>query len=87
MALVKVQVLQLSMGTVQPTLIHQHGLIGIQQLTIPMLEITMNTMVLFLKRFIHYHQQLIIILLDTSLQVVIGNMVVIRAVFGMELVM
>ena len=53
MALVKVQVLQLSMGTVQPTLIHQHGLIGIQQLTIPMLEITMNTMVLFLKRFIH----------------------------------
>ena len=45
-------------------------------------------MVLFLKRYIIYQQQLIIIHLDTSLLVVIGNMVVIvleEVAFGMVL--
>ena len=51
MVLVKVEVLQWSMVTAQLIPIHQHGPIGIQLLIILTLETTMNTTVLFLKRF------------------------------------
>ena len=71
------------MVIVQLIPIHQLGPIGIQQPIILTLETTMNITELFLKRYIIYQQRLIIILLDISLRVATGSMVVIRVVFGM----
>ena len=67
--------------------IHPLGPIGIQLLIILTLETTMNTMELFLRRFIICQQQHIITLLDISLLVAIGNMADIMEAFGMGLPM
>ena len=75
------------MVIVQLIPIHPLGPIGIQLLIILTLETTMNTMELFLKRFIIYQQQHITTLLDISLRVAIGNMADIMEAFGMGLPM
>ena len=75
------------MVIVQLIPIHPLGPIGIQLLIILTLETTMNTMELFLRRFIIYQQQHITTLLDISLLVAIGNMADIMEAFGMGLPM
>ena len=68
--------------------IHPLGPIGIRQPIMLTLETTMNTMELFLRRFIIYQQQQhITTLLDISLLVAIGNTADIMEAFGMGLPM